>query len=425
MRGFKRRHETTTAVMHSSRIDNITSSLNAPGSTERFHPLYVKWLQPIFVLFTGVFLILAATSGCNPRTENLQTVGYAPERRGDLPVSTPAEQGLDPALVARFYRNAAKLETLYGVLIVKNGCLIAEKYFNTGAIGQISGRQSVTKSFTSALVGIALDQGYLTSVDQKMVEFFPELAGKSKDPGKSRITIRHLLQMRGGYPDEEEVAPYLELLFFRDDWHWLAHIVDFPLVSDPGAEFNYSNLTSHILGVLLARACGTDLRSFAEQHLFSPMNATVADWTADADGYNWGWGEIYATARDMAKFGLLYLSGGEYNGTRLLSAEWVEDSLKPFSKSIKRGGWITSRYGSFRNLGYGYQWWSAEVGGHRFDYACGHGANYIILLRELDMIIVTTADPLYGPELAGAGGWKYEGAINKAVGRFISSLPGR
>jgi hypothetical protein len=65
------------------------------------------------------------------------------------------------------------------------------------------------------------------------------------------------------------------------------------------------------------------------------------------------------------------------------------------------------------------------VGGHRFDYACGHGANYIILLRELDMIIVTTADPLYGPELAGAGGWKYEGAINKAVGRFISSLPGR
>ena len=126
-------------------------------------------LQPIFVLFTSVFLILANMTGCNPQAENLESVEYAPLRGDDWPVSTPAEQGLDPALVARFYQNAAELETLYGLLIVKNGYLIAEKYFNKGSIGQVSGRQSATKSFTSALVGIALDQGCLTSVDQKVL----------------------------------------------------------------------------------------------------------------------------------------------------------------------------------------------------------------------------------------------------------------
>jgi CubicO group peptidase (beta-lactamase class C family) len=149
----------------------------------------------------------------------------------------------------------------------------------------------------------------------------------------------------------------------------------------------------------------------------------VGDWSADADGYNMGALEIYVTARDMAKFGLLYLNDGEYEGNQVLSADWVRDSLQRYSKNIKVGEWITSRYGYFRDIGYGYQWWSARVGDHRFNYAAGHGANYIILLEELDMIIVTTADPLYGSDLAGGGGWKFEGAINKVVGKFIKSLP--
>ena len=87
------------------------------------------------------------------------------------------------------------------------------------------------------------------------------------------------------------------------------------------------------------------------------------------------------------------------------------------------GEWLTSRYGCFRDIGYGYQWWSARVGDHHFNYASGHGGNYIILLDELDMLIVTTADPLYGSDFAGEGGWKYEGAINNLVGKFIKSLP--
>jgi CubicO group peptidase (beta-lactamase class C family) len=376
-----------------------------------------------FLLIIGSIVILSLLlTGCGPSAEELEAVDYTPLPGDDWAVSTPAEQGLDPDLVAELYHDAAEMETLYGLLIVKNGYLISEGYFNEGGVEQLSGRQSMTKSITSALVGIALDQGCLSSIDQTMMEFFPEFADDITDPRKEQITIRDLLQMRAGYPDEEKTPPYFDIMFFSDNYHWVPHLVDFPLVSDPGAEFNYSNLSSHLLGVIVARACDTDLMSFAQTYLFSPLGGEVGYWTTDADGYNWGSGEIHLTARDMAKFGLLYLNDGDYNGNQVVSAEWVSDSLARYSEDIVIGGWQTSRYGVFRDLGYGYQWWSARVGKHNFNYAAGHGANYIILLEDLDMVIVTTADPLH--DLWDEDPWQYEGAINALVGDFIKSLPG-
>jgi len=366
-------------------------------------------------------LALSAVLGCGH--SDLAAVDYKPQRIDGWRISTPAAQGLDPELVAELYTGAAKLETLYSLLVVKNGHLIAEGYFNAGAIDQLSGRQSVTKSVTSALVGIALEQGCLESLDQRLVDFFPELEKQITDPRKKQITLRQMLKMRAGYPNEESTPPYLELLFFRDNWRFIPHLVNFPLTGDPGEKFQYSNLSSHLLGVAVARACKTDLESYAQKRLFIPIGAAVEKWSRDADGYNFGALEIYLTARDMARFGQLYLGGGNYEGRQVLSTEWVENSLRSYSSGIRIGGWLTSRYGDFRNLGYGYQWWSARVGGHSFNYAAGHGANYIILLHDLDMIIVSTADPLYGPELAAGGGWKFEGAINKTVARFIKSLP--
>ncbi len=361
-----------------------------------------------------------------PRTEDLAAVEYTPPPGDEWKVSTPEEQGLDPMLVAELYLDAAELETLYGLLVIKNGYLIAERYFNNGSVSQLSGRQSVTKSYVSALVGIALDQGYLSSVDQKMMDFFPEFAGKITDTRKEQITIRDLLQMRAGYPDEQRTPPYFDIFFLSRNWHWLPHLVDFPLVSDPGTEFNYSNLTSHLLGVIVARACNTDLKSYSQEHLFSSINARVSDWTVDADNYNLGCTEIYVTARDMAKFGLLYLNDGEYDGNQVVSAAWVDESLQTYSEGMYDNEWRNeaSNYPGpyFRDVGYGYQWWSARAGGRRFDFAWGHGGNLIILLDELDMIVVTTANPLH--ELPAQDGWKYEGAIINLVGKFIKSLPG-
>jgi CubicO group peptidase (beta-lactamase class C family) len=355
-----------------------------------------------------------------PRTQDLEAVYYTPLPGDGWNVSTPAEQGLDPILVAELYLDAAQLETIYGLLVIKNDHLIAEKYFNEGSVEQLSRRASVTKSYTSALVGIALDQGCLTSVDQKMIDFFPEVADQITDPRKKQITIKEMLQMRAGYPWEETDPALWEALWSGE---YLRYIVDFPLTSDPGTEFNYSNLTSHWLGIIVARACDTDLKSFGKEHLFSPLGVEVGDWNRDLDGYYIGGGDIQFTARDMAKFGLLYLNGGEYEANQIIPASWVRQSLETYSDYA----WVTKdklnkvgRY--FRDLGYGYQWWSASAGEHHIDFAWGHGGQLIVLLADLDMVIVATADPFYGKDLHWKA-WKYEQANINVVGKFIKSLP--
>ena len=123
----------------------------------------------------------------------------------------------------------------------------------------------------------------------------------------------------------------------------------------------------------------------------------------------------------MAKFGQMCRDGGVYGEKRIISAEWVEDSFQRYSKNIKRG-WLTPRYGSFHDSAYGYHWWFCRSGEHSFWYASGHGGNHIVLLHNLDMVIVTTADPLH--DKWDENHWKYEGAVNKLVGEFIKSLPG-
>ena len=375
-----------------------------------------------FILFNSVILVLSILFGCGTSTKELEAADYTPLPGYDWAVSTPEEQGLDPMLVAELYFNAAKLETLYGLLVIKNGHLIAEGYFNKGSVEQKAYMASATKSFTSALVGIALDQGCLSSLDQNMIDFFPEFADQLTDPRKDQITIRDLLKMRSGYVWEER-TPYMDS-FFSSRGYWLPFIVEFPLTSDPGTEFGYSNLSSHILAVIIARACDTDLKSYAQEHLFSPIDAEVGDWSQDADSYYYGAHAIPLSARDRAKFGLLYLNEGEYDGNQIISADFVQNSLQRYSENINISGWIpglTSRIGYYRDLGYGYQWWSAKAGDHQFYYAAGHGGNQIILLDELDMVIVTSADRLYGQ--FGGEAWEKERAIIELVGKFINALP--
>jgi CubicO group peptidase (beta-lactamase class C family) len=363
-------------------------------------------------------------AACTPNAARLRAVSYAPTAKGDWDLSTPAREGLDPLLVARLYHEAARLETLYGVLVVKNGRLVAERYFHAGSIDQLSNRMSMTKSVTSALVGLALEQGCLAGLDRTMVEYFPELSARITDPRKARITIRDMLQMRAGYPWEEHYPEHFDAIFMRNNWHWLPHVADIPLVADPGSAFGYSNLTSHLLAVITARSCKTELEAYAQEHLFSPIGARVGGWSKDADGHTWGFWGIELTARDMARFGLLYLHGGEWQGRQVVPSAWVKDSLRRYSDGINFTGWFSSALGRhFRDLGYGYQWWSASVGSHRVAFAWGHGGQLIVLLHELHMIIVTTADPLI--HLPGELGWKHEGAIIDLVGGFIRSLPAK
>ena len=383
-----------------------------------------KQRQQSLLQFIIMILVILSLGACGSSTEDLEAVDYKPLLRDDWKVSSPAEQGLDPNLVSELYNNAAELETLYGLLVIKNGYLIAEKYFNEGTVDRKNQLQSVTKSYTSALVGIAFDQGCLSSVDQKMIEYFPEVVGQLDDPRKEQISIREMLQMRSGYPWEETDPALFEALLSAD---YLSLIDGFPLTKDPGTEFQYSGLTSHWLGVIVARACDTDLKSFAKEHLFSPIDAELGDdWIKNWDGYYIGLAGMHVTARDMAKFGYLYLNEGQYEGNQVLSPDWVRDSLQRYSEGVNISGWIpgiTSRYGYFRDLGYGYQWWSGRVGDQYFNYASGHGGQLIVILDELDMLIVTVSDPFW--QQHDDQSWKHESVIIELVGKFINALPSK
>ena len=355
-----------------------------------------------------------------PQTEDLAAITYTPLAEGDWEVSTPEAQELDPMRVAELYLDAAALETIYGLLVIKNGHLIGERYFHEGSVAQKARLQSVTKSYTSALVGLALEQGCLTSVDQPMMTFFPEFVDQIQDQRKAQITIQNMLQMRAGYPWEESTSELFEMMYHGFQPSLL---VDVPLVRDPGSQFEYSNLTSHLLGVIVARACKTDLKSFAQEHLFMPLDAEVGDWIQDWEGYYNGHADLHLTARDVARFGLLYLNEGAFEGNQVVAADWVRASLQRYSEDINSSAGIRSgslgRY--FRNVGYGYQWWSARVGDHDFDFAWGHGGQLVVLLNALDMVIVVTSDPMFRQH--GDEAWKHEKANINLVGKFIQSLP--
>ena len=366
------------------------------------------------VWFAGVSLILALLAGCGPSSAELAAVDYTPLDGAGFPGSTPEEQGLDPKLVAELVYNASKLDTIYSVLVLKNGTLVAERYFNEGSVEQEVLMQSVTKSTISALVGIALEQGCLTGIDQKMIAFFPDQAAaiRSSDPRKAEITIRQLLQMRSGYPWEESDPGLWEALVPGD---YMPLIAGYPLVSDPGAEFHYSNLTAYILGAIVARACDTELRSFAEEHLLFPIGAEAGEWWQDQNGIHMPF--FFSTARNMARFGQLYLDDGAYEGEQIVPAQWVDDSLQIYSEDA----WNIRVGGNFRDVGYGYQWWSVQAGDHRYNMAWGHGGQQIVLLDAQDLVVVVTADPFFREH--DDESWKHERANLNLVADFIASLP--
>jgi len=375
---------------------------------------YSKWLQSSVLKTIGTILLLSVFVGCSPSTNDLKAIEYTPLADDDWKVSTPVDQRLEPMLVAELYYNAAKLETIYGLLVIKNSHLIAERYFNKGSVKQKARIQSATKSITSALVGIALDQGLLSSLDMRMIDFFPEVADKITDPRKKQITIRHLLQMRAGYPWEESHPDLWKGLL---SGHYPPLIEKFPLVSDPGTKFHYSNLTSNWLGIIIDRASGMNLKAYAEEHLFSFLGVKAGDWGQDAEGHNNGCGDLHLTARDAARFGQLYLDDGVYRGDQIVPAAWVHESLQTYSVNEA----FVKKVGAFHDIGYGYHWWSANVGKHHVNFAWGHGGQLIVLLDDIKMVIVVTAHPFWKEH--NKESWKHEKAIIKLVSKFIDSLP--
>jgi CubicO group peptidase (beta-lactamase class C family) len=370
--------------------------------------MYYSRLSVLIVTFI-VFLILPSCSD-----SLVSSISYQPVEVNDgWKISTPEKQGVDSDKLKNVYEDAEKLKNIYSLIIVKNGFLIGERYLNGQGLLDARSTASVTKSIISTLTGIALEKNILTSLDQKMMEFFPEIDWPNLDSRKSQITIGQILKMRSGYPWEEFTGD-LDLLFSR--YNWISLLEEFPLHSDPGAQFGYSNLTAHMMAIILARAANTSLLSFGQTHLFDSLNVEPEFWPTDSLGYHYGSGGIELTPREMAKFGLLYLNNGMFSGSQIIPLEWITESLTPYSFNVFNGKILIY----FDLLDYGYMWWSSKAGNYQVNFAWGHGGQMIVLIADLNMVIVSTADDL--PGQFGEAAWKKEKAVMELVGGFIASL---
>jgi CubicO group peptidase (beta-lactamase class C family) len=269
---------------------------------------------------------------------------------------------------------AERMTYVRAVLVVRHGYLVYEEYYNGFSADDRDNVRSVTKSVTSALVGIALANGDLESLDATVGDFFPEYFEDDENADQRAISVRDLLTMRSGLKWSE--ANWQVIPLWESDLDQMARILNLPLENTPGEVWNYSTADTHLLGGILTRATGTSLLDYANVHLFEPLGITGTEWATDSQGYNVGGASLSLTPREMATFGYLYLNNGLWDDEQIVPAEWVELSTAAQDEETD----------------YGYLWWRGErefFGGYPAFAALGYGGDMIFVYPALDLVVVT------------------------------------
>jgi CubicO group peptidase (beta-lactamase class C family) len=361
----------------------------------------VKPREP-FTRFLGIALFLALQS-CSESPTSTDPF-HPPALNDGWPVSTPEAQGLDRALLTSGYMAAAQLPYLHSLLVVRRGYLVTEQYFNGHERGAPNRVMSVSKSILSGLVGIARDKGYLNNLDTRVLDYFPEYATPSLDARKYDITLRHLLMMRAGFDGDEQV--YFQV---HNSQNWIKATIELPLVFEPGQQMRYCTFETHLLSAVLTKETESSSYEFALRNLCDPLGMTIQFWETDPQGYYFGGNGMGFTPRDMAKYGNLYLHGGQFNGRQVIPTQWIEQSLTNYTN------WQNLTWGDVHNYNYGYLWWMGEISGARVYFALGHGGQLIVIVPAAEMVIVTSANPDIDWDVAD----EHERAILHVVAQYV------
>jgi CubicO group peptidase (beta-lactamase class C family) len=265
----------------------------------------------------------------------------------------PSLQGIDEAKVTQTDLHIqTNLPNVTSLVVIRHGYLVFERYYGGYGLADAHNTQSVTKSVLSILLGIALEQDYLHSLEQKALAFLPEYASVVRDARIQAITLRHLLTMSAGFVNEVDAPGLLEQWFASPDA--IGFTLAQTLRTPPGHAMQYSNISAHLLSAILTRATGMPTVEFAARFLFTPLGIRPGAWPADGAGIAFGCGWLSLTPRDMVKVGYLYLNGGRWENGTLLSPAWVAESTR---HHFPGDPWIESI------AGYGYLWWVGDEGG--------------------------------------------------------------
>lgn len=278
-------------------------------------------------------------------------------------------------------RTAEQMPRLHSLLVSQNGELIVEKYFNGRSARRTANVKSVSKSIMSALVGIAIDQGHVTGLDQPISDFAGELLPTNSGTPKDNITVGNLLSMQAGL---ETTSFYNYGAWVLSD-DWIDFALQRPLQAPPGTKLQYSTGNTHLLSAILTEATGKSTLAFAREVLGKPLGFELAAWPQDPRGVYFGGNNMELTPRQMLAFGELYLNNGQANGRQVISADWIQTSLQPLAESAREEG----RF-------YGYGWWMRDMAGVQTTFAWGYGGQFILLVPELSLVVVTTSSSLPG-----------------------------
>ena len=306
--------------------------------------------------------------------------------------ATPLSVGLDTAFIASATREFHARQSLFSFLIVKDGKLIVEEYNIPFTKFHDYDIRSASKSFISALVGIAVREGVIDSLRQRVLDLLPGYRSSGMDPRKNNITVEHLLTMRAGF-DYNEGDDYSHL--FTPTADWTKTIIDLPLKFTPGERFSYATIQTHLLSVIIAKRSGMSTLAFANKYLFKPLSIGVRAWYKDPQGNYYGGTGMSFTARDLARFGALYLHNGALDGQQIVPGSWVNESLKP--RNVTGSFW-----GSFPNVNYGYSWWMQFSAEDSVFMAAGYAGQFIMNIPRYNMTIVTTANSDIAPSASDA-----------------------
>ena len=303
-------------------------------------------------------------------------------------ITAPLEDhNMDPQKMTLAHQFASNDPLTRALLVIKDGYLVYENYYGDGGIDQSTNLWSVTKSFTSAVLGLVMDMDSIKSTTRRMAELMPDY------PEFNAITLQHVLTQTTGLSWAESGPLWVDWIKSDD---WVRSALARGHKSAPGKKFFYSSGNSHFLTSLVFYRTGISPGKLAKDKIFDPLGIPFdlwdksvtlktwdeylqpldQTWTCDSRGIECAGFGLFLTARDMAKFGYLYLNRGRWDGQTILSEKWITDSTKDHETNI---------YGRYS---YGYQWWITKVAGYPAFLASGFGGQILGVVPSLDMVVV-------------------------------------
>ncbi len=330
----------------------------------------------------SIFILLVLIIPSNNPTGVLSTNDdiYYPE--DDWRTSSLEDQGVDSKIISDMKDYMDNLGMVVdSILMIKNGYLVEESYYNTYNRETQHWVYSITKSIMSTLIGIAIQEGFISSVNVKVFDYFSDYEFENMNSTKASITLYHLLTMTSGLEWNEWYPSYSSS---ANDWNavretsdWIQYILDKPMVHQPGTAMEYSTGTSHILSAILTRATGISAEAFAIEYLFGPLGIENYYWEKGPLNYTVGGTWLSLRPIDLAKFGYLYLNNGTWDGIQIINEEWITNATKP--KINFDGAWD-----------YGFQWWVPKVNPTGAYVAWGWRGQRMFVIPERNLVAVLT-----------------------------------